>query len=279
MRGNFPSTTPNHLEVINFNLASMKTPINLSSENSDSIIHSVLEASENPMTGIAIALLIISLWSISLGFLLMAEQVQQTSIIWKSMAIMVQAFLYTGLFITAHDAMHGAVFSKHPHINYCIGSLSLLLYGLFSYNQLQKKHFQHHHAPASEFDPDFHDGKHKNMVAWYIYFMQRYWSWWQFASLVMTYYGMHRFLHIANANLILFWIIPTIISSMQIFYFGTFIPHREPIGGYQNSSRTHSVYRPFLWSFLTCYHFGYHQEHHLQPDIPWWKLPSIISLR
>ncbi len=257
----------------------MKIPINLSSENLDPMIYSELNASKLSMTGIAIALLIISLWTISLVFLLMAEQVEQTSIIWKAMAIIVQAFLYTGLFITAHDAMHGTIFSKHPHINYWIGSLALLLYGFFSYDRLLKKHLQHHHNPASESDPDFHDGKHKNLVAWYIYFIRQYWSWWRFISLVITYNSMHIFLHITSANLILFWIIPAILSSMQLFYFGTFIPHREPIGGYQNSSRTISIYRSFLWSFIACYHFGYHQEHHLQPDIPWWKLPSIISSR
>ncbi|MFA9473554.1 MAG: fatty acid desaturase [Filomicrobium sp.] len=27
-------------------------------------------------------------------------------------------------------------------------------------------------------------------------------------------------------------------------------------------------------SLLTCFHFGYHHEHHLQPDVPWWRLPD-----
>ncbi|WP_208766779.1 fatty acid desaturase [Nostoc flagelliforme] len=25
---------------------------------------------------------------------------------------------------------------------------------------------------------------------------------------------------------------------------------------------------------MSCYHFGYHQEHHEYPDVPWWKLPA-----
>ncbi|HYD98464.1 MAG TPA: fatty acid desaturase, partial [Alphaproteobacteria bacterium] len=30
-----------------------------------------------------------------------------------------------------------------------------------------------------------------------------------------------------------------------------------------------------LVSLLTCYHFGHHHEHHLRPDVPWWRLPSL----
>ncbi|MDT8325299.1 MAG: fatty acid desaturase, partial [Bacteroidota bacterium] len=29
-----------------------------------------------------------------------------------------------------------------------------------------------------------------------------------------------------------------------------------------------------LFSFLTCYHFGYHEEHHTRPGVPWWRLPA-----
>ncbi|MCC5658983.1 fatty acid desaturase [Nostoc sp. XA010] len=25
---------------------------------------------------------------------------------------------------------------------------------------------------------------------------------------------------------------------------------------------------------MSCYYFGYHQEHHEYPDVPWWKLPA-----
>jgi beta-carotene ketolase (CrtW type) len=27
-------------------------------------------------------------------------------------------------------------------------------------------------------------------------------------------------------------------------------------------------------SLLTCFHFGYHHEHHDTPWVPWWKLPA-----
>ena len=142
----------------------------------------------------------------------------------------------------------------------------------------EKNHLQHHHSPASESDPDFHDSKGQadNAFIWYICFMQGYWSWWRFVGLIVTAVSVHIFFKINYTNLILFWAVPTLLSSFQLFYFGTFLPHRKPIDGYQDSYRTQSIYRPFLWSFLTCYHFGYHKEHHIYPDIPWWKLPAMV---
>jgi len=49
--------------------------------------------------------------------------------------ILWQAFLYTGLFITAHDAMHGAVFPKILKLT--VDRLQYF-YGLFDYKQLLK---------------------------------------------------------------------------------------------------------------------------------------------
>jgi beta-carotene ketolase (CrtW type) len=257
-----------------------KTRSNLSLDNSKFLINPVLNVSEIAINGVVIAVLIISLWGIGFGFLLSIVSVEKTLLGWTVVAILWQTFLCTGLFITAHDAIHGSIVPKHPQINYFFGSLTLLLYGFFSYDCLRKNHFQHHHTPASDSDPDFHNGKGqpKNAVAWYICFMQRYWSWWRFVGLIVTSVSTHIFLKIDYANLILFWGVPTLLSSIQLFYFGTFLPHREPIDGYEDSFRTQSIYRPFLWSFLTCYHFGYHKEHHMYPDIPWWKLPAIAGM-
>ncbi len=259
--------------------------MNLSPENPDSLIQTRLNVSKVGISGVAIALIIISLWAISLGsllsgFVLSPETVESNSLQnlgWKAGAIMCQTFLYTGLFITAHDAMHGVIFPKYPQINASIGSFSLIVYGLFSYDKLLTAHWQHHGFPACESDPDFHDGKHKNAIAWYFYFMYRYWSWWRLLGLVTAYNVMNRLFNVNDANLILFWIVPSLLSSVQLFYFGTFLPHQEPIGGYQNSFRTQSSYRPLLWSFLTCYHFGYHHEHHQHPYLAWWQLPAIAK--
>ncbi|WP_250122240.1 beta-carotene ketolase CrtW [Chroococcidiopsis sp. CCMEE 29] len=234
--------------------------------------------SESTYRGILIAVAIIGIWAISLMFLL-SLNISNLPILWMLPAILWQTFLYTGLFITAHDAMHGVVFPNHPRINHFIGKVAVLLYALFSYNKLLKKHWLHHHKPATPLDPDFHDGTHKSFFAWYLNFMKGYWSWTQLIALVVTFHVIHHILHVPENNLLLFWVIPSILSSIQLFYFGSFLPHKEPEGGYNNIHRAQSNSLPIFWSFISCYHFGYHQEHHEYPHVPWWNLPVIYKMQ
>lgn len=224
--------------------------------------------------GVFVALTVISIWAISLISLLTID-LSTLPILVVVMAIALQTFLYTGLFITAHDAMHGAVSPSNPKLNNLIGSIALRVYAFFSLKEMIKTHWQHHDHPASKGDPDFHDGEHKNAFAWYFHFMVNYWSWTRIICLVAAYHVMHRVFQIPEANLTLFWAIPSIASSIQLFFFGTFLPHREPAGGYQNESRAQSSKWSPFWSFITCYHFGYHLEHHERPDLAWWQLPGL----
>ena len=226
--------------------------------------------------GLIISCLIIATWAFSLGILLKLN-ISETNIILIITAILWRTFFQTGLFITAHDAMHGVVFEKNAKINNFIGYLTVFLYAFFSYKKLLERHWQHHKNPACELDPDYHNGKHKNFFSWYFYFMFRYWSWLRFAGMTVIYHSVRIIFHIPEINLLLFWAIPLLISSIQLFYFGTYLPHREPLEGYQNSYRTQSIYRPFFWSFISCYHFGYHEEHHKYPYVAWWELPMIVK--
>lgn len=234
--------------------------------------------SKNQPLGILIAFGIIGIWATSLAFLL-SRDISNVHILWILPAIIWQIFLYTGLFITAHDAMHGAVFPQNHKINNLVGTIVLLLYGLFSYEQLLKKHWQHHHHPASDIDPDFHDNKHKNFFAWYFHFMVGYWSWTRLICLIILFEIISYTIHIPEKNLTLFWIVPSILSSVQLFYFGTFLPHREPESGYKNAHCAETNPLPTFWSFITCYHFGYHEEHHEHPNVPWWGLPEVYKMQ
>ncbi|BAY12731.1 beta-carotene ketolase CrtW [Calothrix sp. NIES-2098] len=227
--------------------------------------------------GLIIAILIISIWAISLGFLISLD-ISHLNCLLLMLLLLWQTFLYTGLFITCHDAMHGSVCPYHPQINHFIGKLCISLYGLLPYQTLLKKHWLHHHNPASNLDPDFHDGKHKNFFAWYFYFMKNYWSWGQIIAVTIVYQSLHLLLHIPKANLNYFWVIPSILSSLQLFYFGTFIPHKEPIGGYIQPHKAQTIKRPIWWSLIACYHFGYHEEHHEFPHVPWWQLPEVYKM-
>lgn len=233
---------------------------------------------QNSYRGVLIAGSIIGIWAVSLLSLL-SLNLNQIPKLLILLAIVWQTFLYTGLFITAHDAMHGVVFQRNIKINNLIGRSAVLIYALFSYDNLLKKHWLHHHNPASQKDPDFHNGKHQNFFAWYFHFFKGYWSWKQIIGLMLLFHSVRLGFHIAENNLTLFWVIPSILSSFQLFYFGTFLPHKEPETGYKNIHRASSISLPIFLSFISCYHFGYHEEHHEYPHVPWWNLPAIYRMK
>jgi beta-carotene/zeaxanthin 4-ketolase len=219
-------------------------------------------------TIVAIAIMVV--WAISLWNCTQIE-IGSCSPIWLICLIGWQTWLYTGLFITAHDGMHGSLHPS-PSLNLAIGQLCLWLYAGFEYPQLSTKHHLHHRYPASDRDPDFHDGQTQHFWAWYAHFVCEHISWRQLINLVvmsMVYVAICQF---APINLVIFWIVPSLLSSLQLFYFGTFLPHREPIGGYVGLHRAHTIHRSRWWSLISCYHFGYHHEHHEAPQIPWWQL-------
>ena len=224
--------------------------------------------------GLFIAITIIGVWGLSLSLLLTLD-VAHIHIALITVAIMCQTFLYTGLFITTHDAMHGSVYPTHPRINNLTGTIAVRLYALFSYRKLLEKHWAHHRTPASAADPDFHVGEHSGFLAWYLRFMKEYLSWRQIIGMAIVFQIMEYVLMIPPLNLILFWVSPALLSTLQLFYFGTYLPHRLPAGGYDNPHRAQSNAYSALWSFITCYHFGYHWEHHEYPHVPWWQLPTI----
>ncbi len=224
--------------------------------------------------GIVIGLTIISFWAASLIFLL-STNFAKMPLIGIVAAMLLQTFLYAGLFITAHDAMHGLVAPKRKRLNKVIGTLCVILYALFSFKRLRIEHHKHHAHPGSEDDPDFHDGEHRGLWAWYFHFMKTYVTWRQIAGMAIAFNIMQHLFKISQLNLVLFWVAPVLLSTLQLFYFGTYLPHREPAGGYDNPHRAKSNEFSVIWSFLTCYHFGYHWEHHEYPQVPWWKLPAM----
>ena len=227
--------------------------------------------------GLCLAITIIGLWGLTLT-LLLTRDAAHLNIALILVGMFCQTFLYTGLFITAHDAMHGSVCLTHPRINNLIGSIAVRLYALFSYRKLLEKHWAHHRTPASDADPDFHDGQHTSFLAWYLRFMKAYLSWQQLIGMAIVFQVMEYVLRIPAINLILFWVTPALLSTLQLFYFGTYLPHRTPAGGYDNPHRAQSNAYSTFWSFITCYHFGYHWEHHEYPSVPWWNLPEIHKI-
>lgn len=226
--------------------------------------------------GIIVALIIFVLWTISLIAYLRLN-LSQLSAPLILLAMLWQTFLYTGLFITAHDAMHGIVFPQNPKLNHWIGSVAVFIFGLFSYQTLLKKHWLHHHFPGTERDPDYYNYPDQNILVWYWNFMKSYWTWQQLIGFIVIFNFLKYGLQISILNLILFWAIPPLLSSFQLFYFGTFLPHRKLEEDYPHQHNIRTIDFPIFWSFLSCYHFGYHHEHHAFPNVPWWQLPLIYK--
>ncbi len=213
--------------------------------------------------GIFIALLILSAWWLCLIYLL------QYPINWYSpwpyMFMLGQTHLYTGLFITAHDAMHGVV-SRNRKINITIGFVTAGLFAYNNYFRLFPKHHAHHRHVATDQDPDYHGG---NFFVWYYSFLKQYITWPQLLLMALTFNILKLLFPVENV--VLFWMLPAVLATFQLFYFGTYLPHRgehEPDN--RHKARTQS--KNHVWAFISCYFFGYHYEHHDQPYLPWWQL-------
>jgi beta-carotene/zeaxanthin 4-ketolase len=236
-----------------------------------------------PLTGLLVAMAIVALW---IGSLIYICKLDVTTLLPLGIlpVMLGRTLIQTGLFIVAHDAIHGSVLPGHRRINQWFGQLTLALYALLPYQRLAHHHWQHHRQPGRIGDPDFHDGVRDRPGAWYLKFMQEYLD---FRQKVVLFFGMKAIFltlylgfHVPIVNLCLFWVLPIFWSSMQLFYFGTYLPHRAagkatPTSQHQNSHNAVSSNYPIVWSFLTCYHFGYHWEHHEHPSLPWYQLPSV----
>ena len=176
--------------------------------------------------------------------------------------VLLQCWLSVGLFIVAHDCMHGALAPGRPALNRSIGRLALLLYAGFSFGRLSPKHFDHHRHAGTGADPDFDEDHPDRFWPWYRRFIRQYLG---LRELCVIAAGVAVYLLLLGAslaNLLLFWAAPAILSSLQLFLFGTYLPHRAGEEPFADRHRARSNgFGPGL-SLLTCFHFGYHHEHH-----------------
>ena len=211
--------------------------------------------------GVLIAIAVIALWFTSLFFLLHWNFAWSNPLVY--LMIFVQMHLYTGLFITAHDAMHGTI-SPNKTVNNFIGYLSVFLYAGFFYNRLYTKHHKHHRHVHTTDDPDF--APH-GFWKWYFRFMLNYVTVIQLIIMAAAFNVLQIWFE--QQNLLLFWVLPSLLSTFQLFYFGTYQPHK---GDHENEYHSSTLQKNHLLAFFTCYFFGYHLEHHQKPATPWWQL-------
>lgn len=194
--------------------------------------------------------------------------------------IAAQCWLSVGMFIAAHDAMHGSLAPGRPWLNSAIGGFLLAFYAGFGWRRMRDAHWEHHKHPGTDKDPDFDAENPQAFLRWYTTFFTRYFAWPSIAYIATIVSIYWLALGVPVENLVLLYAAPAIGSSFQLFYFGTYRPHRHmgaqdngPAFADRHNARTDDF--STLASLFSCFHFGYHHEHHLSPQTPWWALPKL----
>ncbi len=224
-------------------------------------------------------MLLTALWGITLVVPLTRPEPWEVMPFGGVALLLVRSFLHTGLFIVGHDAMHGSLVPSHCGLNRTIGRMALLLYACLPYERCRANHVLHHRHPGEALDPDFHDGRRRDPLQWYLRFLRGYLGPQTLAGLIVCWGVMLAVMPAgapldALARLLLVAILPLVLSSLQLFFFGTYLPHRQPDAGRSRHRVGSSSLPPWL-SFLACYHFGYHREHHAAPSVAWYALPRL----
>ena len=219
-------------------------------------------------------------WGLSLALALETNTTQAP--LWLLVVlVLLRTQLQTGLFIVAHDAMHGLLVPGRRRWNNAMGAFALLVYAGLPFAGCLRQHQRHHRAPGSLQDPDFPNDLEGSAISWYGQFLARYLSTRQMLLLLagwgltlgLTVTAAEVPLAVAIERVLLFMTFPLLLSSLQLFVFGTFLPHRcqrKP----ERRAQPISLDLPPWLSLLTCFHFGYHREHHNNPGLSWFELPA-----
>ena len=229
--------------------------------------------------GFWLGLVIFSGWLASLIGLLLTHPAHWSAPV-LVLAVAGRTFLQTGLFILGHDAMHRSLVPGRPVLNDGLGRLALLLYAGLPFGPCRRHHLRHHRSPGSLRDPDFRLANGDGALRWYVRFMGNYLSWKQLGLLGLTWLTSAALLtemdpHQRLMTVMVFWVLPLVLSSFQLFLFGTFLPHRSQAAPAAECHAIQSLGYGHLLSLLACYHFGYHWEHHAYPAVPWFRLPEL----
>jgi beta-carotene ketolase (CrtW type) len=226
--------------------------------------------------GLLVAAVLFLCWLSSLIWLLHC-QISSLPLWSVAAAVLLRTALQTSLFITGHDAMHGLLLPACPRWNQRLGALALSLYAGLTYQTCLCNHRLHHQLTATSRDPDFNRYRSIGFWGWYLRFMTCYLSWRQFARLCGGWFFLLGYSVCLDAscwkNFILFCIVPLCLSSLQLFTFGTYLPHRVQKPPFSQNQPDSLDLPPWL-SLLACFHFGYHREHHDNPALAWYELPA-----
>jgi beta-carotene ketolase (CrtW type) len=225
--------------------------------------------------GLGLAAAIVGSWAVLHVYAVFFHEMSPIGIGLAPLMVALLCWLNVGMFIVAHDCMHGSLAPGQPRLNRNVGRVMLMLYAGFSFDKLLPKHHDHHKHAGLAGDPDFAEDHPTRFWPWYWTFFRRYFGWREFGVLTVLLWSYILLLGASPVNALLFWGVPAILSSLQLFYFGTYLPHRHDEEPFGDRHRTRSNDYGYVASLLSCYHFGYHHEHHRSPATPWWKLPGV----
>lgn len=234
--------------------------------------HTAFVAPRQTLIGLALASGLIASWLTLHIYGVYFHRWSVGSALIAPVVIGIQTWLSVGLFIVAHDAMHGSLAPGRPRLNAALGQLALGLYAGFSFSRLKAAHFAHHRTPGEREDPDFHADDPAVFWPWFLRFFRTYFGWREMAALSVLGAVAVGILGAPVTNLLAFWAAPALLSALQLFTFGTWLPHRAGEDGFVDHHNARSSAFGPLMSLLTCFHFGRHHEHHLEPWRPWWRL-------
>ncbi|TMM46229.1 fatty acid desaturase [Qipengyuania marisflavi] len=225
--------------------------------------------------GVLLAVAIVAAWVAIHIYAMFAFQLSWVSLPLALVIAALQCWLSVGLFIVSHDAMHGSLIPRGGRVNGMIGGALLFLYAGFAWKRMRAAHFDHHRLSGKAGDPDFDEHNPHHFWRWYGTFMRRYFGWGSvlFVSSVVTLYWV--VLGVPVEKIVLLYGLPAIASSLQLFYFGTYRPHTHNGAGFADRHNARSERFGVLASLASCFHFGYHHEHHRAPNTPWWALPAM----
>lgn len=238
-------------------------------------------ASQRVTRGLGFAAAIAIAWIASLVGLLSLDF--RALSVWElTVAVLLRTQLQTGLFIIGHDAMHGLLCPRHPRWNHRIGIVMLALYAALPYNLCRANHHDHHRFTATAADPDVPFPSSLGALSWYRQFMLGYLRFPQMAALLAAWCALVLLFGGITASaalhVLLFCTLPLLLSSLQLFVFGTYLPHRRQRAT-PHAPHPDSLDLPIGLSLLACFHFGYHREHHDHPELAWFELPEARRAR
>ncbi|MBR0664738.1 beta-carotene ketolase [Roseomonas hellenica] len=233
-----------------------------------------MTAARQAAVGLALAAVILAAWSGLHGWAVFWHRWGENDWWRAPLLVVAQTWLSVGLFIVAHDAIHGSLAPGWPRLNAAVGQICVALYAGFSLHSLAAAHRRHHAEPGRDGDPDFHPAAPHRFAAWFLGFFRHYFGWRELAVLSVA-TAAWLWLGARPLNLVVFWALPALLSALQLFTFGTWLPHRHAEGGFADEHRARSLDYPWALSLLACFHFGRHREHHCRPEMPWWRLPAV----